>query len=278
MKKPLLLNDLLHLNQSDLDRAKVKFNQHNGKIEPIEVYLRNHDEVNTTWLFWRTKRRYFNVGEIAICLVKLPWNTTWLLSTIKKVTRELGVTKGVNYDGEELVDYIPYYGRVIVKYQKTHQIPVVYAKNIINDLVVEQILPSIFDGVDFPGYDKVRLSYEQLSTIVQNHKKDWVAALENQKAVYLITDKFSGKQYVGSAYGENGMLLQRWSNYVDNGHGGNKMLKDIVDDSGFDYVKENFQYAILENYNARVDKHIILERESWWKETLGSRASGLNAN
>jgi len=27
-----------------------------------------------------------------------------------------------------------------------------------------------------------------------------------------------------------------------------------------------------------VDKHIILERESWWKETLGSRAFGLNAN
>lgn len=243
----------------------------------MEVYLRNPDDVNTTWLFWRAKRRYFNVGEIALCLFQLSWNT-WLLSTIKKVTRELGVNDGVNYEGEELVDYMPYFGRVIVKYRKTHQTQVVYAKNIIDELVVEQILPSIFDGVDFPGYDKVRLSYEQLSTIVHNHKKDWVAALENQKAVYLITDKNSGKQYVGSAYGENGMLLQRWSNYVVNGHGGNKLLKEIVDDSGFDYVKQNFQYAILENYNARVDKHIILERESWWKETLGSRAFGLNAN
>jgi len=277
MQKPLLLNDLLHLNQSDLDRAKVKFNQYNGEIEPMEVYLRNPDDVNTTWLFWRAKRRYFNVGEIALCLFQLSWNT-WLLSTIKRVTRELGVNDGVNYEGKELLDYMPYFGRVIVKYRKTHQTQVVYAKNIIDELVVEQILPSIFDGVDFPGYDKVRLSYEQLSTIVHNHKKDWVAALENQKAVYLITDKFSGKQYVGSAYGENGMLLQRWSNYVVNGHGGNKLLKEIVDDFGFDYIKQNFQYAILENYNARVDRHIILERESWWKETLGSRAFGLNAN
>jgi hypothetical protein len=277
MQKPLLLNDLLHLNQSDLDRAKVKFNQYNGEIEPMEVYLRNPDDVNTTWLFWRAKRRYFNVGEIALCLFQLSWNT-WLLSTIKRVTRELGVNDGVNYEGEELLDYMPYFGRVIVKYRKTHQTQVVYAKNIIDELVVEQILPSIFDGVDFPGYDKVRLSYEQLSTIVHNHKKDWVAALENQKAVYLITDKCSGKQYVGSAYGENGMLLQRWSNYVVNGHGGNKLLKEIVNDFGFDYIKQNFQYAILENYNARVDRHIILERESWWKETLGSRAFGLNAN
>jgi len=277
MQKPLLLSDLLHLNQSDIDRAKVKFNQYNGEIEPMEVYLRNPDEVNNTWLFWRAKRRYFNVGEIAICLFQLSWDT-WLLSTIKEVTRELGVNDGVNYEGEELVDYMSYFGRVIVKYRKTHQTQVVYAKKVIDDLEVEQILPSIFDGIDFPGYDKVRLSYEQLSTLVHRHKRDWVAALENQKAVYLITDKGSGKQYVGSAYGENGMLLQRWTNYVANGHGGNKLLKAVVDDFGFDYVKQNFQYAILENYNACADMQIILERESWWKETLGSRAFGLNAN
>jgi hypothetical protein len=274
---PLVLNDLLHLSPSDLERAKVKFNQYNGETEPMDVYLRNPEDINTTWLFWRAKKRYFNVGEIAICLFQLSWNT-WLLSTIKEVTEEYGVFDGVNYKGEELADYTPYFGRVIVKYRKTHQTQVVYARNVISDLEVEQILPSVFDGVDFPGYDKVRLSFEQLAAVVKNHKRDWVAALENQKAVYLITDKSSGKQYVGSAYGDNGMLLQRWSNYVEDGHGGNKLLKEVIDTCGFDYVKKNFQYAILENYNARVDKRIILERESWWKETLGSRAFGLNAN
>ena len=199
-------------------------------------------------------------------------------STIKEVTHELGVKDGVNYEGMELESYRPYFGRVIVKYRKTHQTQVVFAQKAIDDLEVEQILPSIFDGIDFPGYDRVRLSFEQLSTIILRHKRDWVAALVNQKAIYLITDKVNGKHYVGSAYGENGMLLQRWTNYVVDGHGGNKMFRSIVDDLGFDYVKQNFQYAILENYNARVDKHIILERESWWKETLGSRAFGLNAN
>lgn len=74
------------------------------------------------------------------------------------------------------------------------------------------------------------------------------------------------------------MLLKRWTNYVSDGHGGNKLLQKVVGEQGMDYVKTNFQYAILENYNARVDKHIILERESWWKNTLGSRAFGLNAN
>lgn len=277
MQKPLLLNDLLHLDQADLDRAKVKFNQFNGEIEPMDAYLRNPDEVNNSWLFWRAKRRYFNVGEIAICLLQLSWNT-WLLSTIKEVTRELGVKDGMNYEGEELKGFHAYFGRVIVKYRKTRPVQVVYAKNVIHELEVEQILPGIFDGMGFPGYDNVRLSYQQLASIIDRHKQDWVAALENQKAVYLITDKCSGKQYVGSAYGENGMLLQRWANYVAEGHGGNKLLKSIVDDLGMEYVKENFQYAILENYNARVDKRIILGRESWWKVTLGSRAFGLNAN
>ena len=94
----------------------------------------------------------------------------------------------------------------------------------------------------------------------------------------MITDLCEGKQYVGSATGENGMLLQRWSNYIENGHGGNKKLKEIVEQKGFDYIKQNFQYSILENYNARTDKNLILNRESYWKRVLGTRAFGLNSN
>ena len=74
------------------------------------------------------------------------------------------------------------------------------------------------------------------------------------------------------------MLLQRWSNYVENGHGGNIELKKLVEEKGFDYVKKYFQYSILENYNAKIDDHIILEHESWWKDTLQSRKHGYNAN
>ena len=105
----LFLNNLLHLSHEDLNRAKVKFNQHAGnrEIPHMEVYLRDPDDVNTTALFWRTKRRYFSAGEIAIYLLQLSWDT-WLLSTIKEVTRELDVLDGVNYDGEELGRYQPY--------------------------------------------------------------------------------------------------------------------------------------------------------------------------
>ena len=87
------------------------------------------------------------------------------------------------------------------------------------------------------------LTWEQLEIIIKQHKKDWMAALQNQKAVYLIMDGSNGKLYVGSATSNNGMLLQRW-----------------------------------ENYNAKVDDSVILERESWWKKTLQSKKFRYNAN
>ena len=74
------------------------------------------------------------------------------------------------------------------------------------------------------------------------------------------------------------MLLDRWKNYVSNGHGGNKELKEIVEKQGFDYVKQNFQYTIIEKYNAKIEDKVILERESYWKEVLDSRRHGMNCN
>ncbi len=52
----------------------------------------------------------------------------------------------------------------------------------------------------------------------------------------------------------------------------------MVRKNGFDYVKANFRYSILENYNSRVDDSVILERESWWKEVLQTRKFGYNSN
>lgn len=273
----LLLKDLLRFSEEELNRVKIKFNQHNGFDNPMDLYKNNPEIVNTQWLFWNTKQRYFDVGQIAICLLKLSYDL-WLLTTIKLVTKDLGVSGGISFEGEEIERFRPLFGRVIVQYHKTSQSQGRWFTSLQDELVVSQILPDCFDGDDFPGYDKVRLSFRQLEAIITRGKKDWVAALGNQKAVYLITDKNNGKLYVGSATSNTGMLLQRWSNYVNNGHGGNKELVALVEREGFDYVRENFQYSILENYNAKVDDHIILERESWWKETLQSRVWGYNSN
>ena len=123
------INDLLHFQQQDLENVKIRFNKWNGSQNPMEDYKRNPDLVNNDLLFWRTKTRFFYVGQIVICLLKLS-EDNWLLTTIKKVTKELGKYNGVNYEGEELEEYKQYFGRVIIKYHKTQQAMGIYYKKI----------------------------------------------------------------------------------------------------------------------------------------------------
>ena len=145
------------------------------------------------------------------------------------------------------------------------------ANSVIDGCEVEQILPDIFDNDIFPGYDKVNVSWDELSRVIE--KSTWKTALQNQKGVYVITDTSNGKKYVGSAYGEN-MILGRWQSYVKNGHGSNVGLKSLT----FDHITKNFRYSILDIYKSTIDDQVIIERESWWKEVLQSRKYGYNEN
>ena len=273
----IMLNDLLHFNAAEVPNVRVKFNIYNGYDDPLDLYKTNPDEVNVTWFLWHDDRRYFNVGQTAICLLKLRGDQ-WLLTTIKKITRLLDVTDGVGYDAVEVKEYEQYFGRLVVEYHNPCRTMGRKYENVMDELEVVQILNEQYTGNEFPGYENVRLSYPLLKNIVDRQLPGWVDALRNQKAVYLITDTKTGKMYVGSATSQTGMLLQRWSSYAADGHGGNVELRELVKQQGLDYVKENFQYSILENYNARMDDGYILKRESWWKETLCTRTHGYNKN
>lgn len=273
----IMLNDLLRFDAAEVPNVRVKFNIYNGYDDPLDLYKTNPDEVNVTWFLWHDDRRYFNVGQTAICLLKLRGDQ-WLLTTIKKITRLLDVTDGVGYDADEVKEYEQYFGRLVVEYHNPCRTMGRKYENIMDELEVVQILNEQYTGNEFPGYENVRLSYPLLKNIVDRQLPGWVDALRNQKAVYLITDTKTGKMYVGSATSQTGMLLQRWSSYAADGHGGNIELRELVKQQGLDYVKENFQYSILENYNARMDDGYILKRESWWKETLCTRTHGYNKN
>ncbi len=275
----ILINDILKFGNEELPNVKIKFNIHNGYSDPLDLYKQNPDEVNVGWFLWHENSRYFQEGQIAICFLRIATDT-WLLTTIKRITKLIDVPAGggVGYEAEEEERYKKYFGRIIVKYHNKAISMGRRYEALMDELEVLEVLNDCFTGNDFPGYENVRLTYTQLQNIIDRNLPGWVAALQNQKAVYLITDTNTGKLYVGSATAQYGMLLQRWSNYVHNGHGGNKGLKELVDKQGFDYVKKHFQYSILENYNARMDDAYILRRESWWKETLKTREFGLNEN
>lgn len=273
----ILLNDILKIEDSQLYHVRIKFNIYNGYHDPLELYMENPDKVNIEWFLWNDERRYFHEGQTAICFLKTAYDT-WLMTTVKKITKELDVTGAVGYQAEEVLQYKKYFGRLLVKYHNSSRTMGRTYESVMNELEVLEILNDQFTGNEFPGYENVRLSYSQLKTIIERKLPGWISALQNQKAVYLLTDKNTGKLYVGSATAKDGMLLQRWSDYAANGHGDNTKLKELIQTEGFDYIRNHFQYSIIENYNARMDDDYIKKRERWWKETLGSREFGYNGN
>lgn len=141
---------------------------------------------------------------------------------------------------------------------------------------LSHILDKRITLTDFLGFDQVNIDYKTLKHIVSDSIASWKAALSNVKGIYLIVDTFSGKQYVGSAYGDE-CIWQRWVNYAKNGHGGNVELKKLLKKNGEDY-KYNFKYSILEVCNLNLGNEYIINRETHWKEVLLTRKFGLNKN
>ncbi len=276
----MVLNDLLKLTKEQIAITKVRLNTVSAGVNPIDEFKKDPKNL-LNWNYWNNKS--YKVGQISIGLVNMG-NGKWLLFTVGKITGILGTpyggdgNQGVQVTYDTLNEYNDLYGRVIVYYANKSQQMFRNASSILDELVVVEYLPALFSGFDFPGYDNVCLSYSELKTIVDGNYPSYHNALERQKAVYLQTDKATGKLYVGSATSNNGMLLARWSSYVKNGHGGNIGLQDLIKDKGFDYIKTNFQYTILENFNEKVDDKYVLERENYWKEVFKSRNFGYNKN
>jgi len=276
MNKIIKLNDLLNLSNEELKNTKIRLMvASNSSGDPHQAYIDNSDEITKIWFLWEQEKQgaIFKEGQFGIGLLRIAQNR-WLLVTAQKILKRLGkVEAGVNYETEIIDKLEKYFGRIIIRFNNTSQQMCRNAETIIDELEVGEILPARYEGEIFPGYENVTLSWGELKAIIDNQKQDWITALKNQKGVYLITDMMTGKLYVGSAYGDN-MLLQRWSNYISTGHGGNKELKKLT----FEYIKENFQYSILETHNNTISDTTIINRESWWKNTLKSRNFGYNMN
>jgi len=124
---------------------------------------------------------------------------------------------------------------------------------------------------DFQSFSLVDLDYRDLQNLIQfpDTNLTWVKALSSVNGVYLIKDQTSGKLYVGSAYGDQG-IYGRWSAYGKKGHGGNQELMGLN--------PANFKFSILEIVPATTTAEGVVDCENRWKEKLGTRQFGLNRN
>lgn len=162
--------------------------------------------------------------------------------------------------------------RVVVDWGKS---PLAWHQWLSEKEVIE-ILPHGY-VMDFPGYLDFTITFEELVDIV-NHpvaNREWHRMLAAVAGVYLIVDAKTGAQYVGSAYGQDG-ILGRWRQYAKTRHGGNEQLRRLTS-AVPDYAR-HFRFCLLHTLPRTLTKNEVIRYEVLYKKKLGSRAFGLNSN
>lgn len=280
----LKLLDVLKIPECELKNYKVHFAIGiTDKMEPYKKFLIGEFK---EWQEQQTQKNFSRPYVLSLIYYR---KDTWLFGGIYRVIgkptpieRPEEQWKGWKYCTELVDCQTDLIGRVFVSYKKEYRQS--YPKLEMDpesgmsprEMCVSSILEKKASINDFGGFDQVNIDYETLQVIVRDNISSWRSALSNVKGIYLIADKRTGKQYVGSAYGDE-CIWQRWSAYAKDGHGGNLELKALLSEHGSDY-KYHFKYSILEVCNMNLGNEFIIERETYWKEVLQTREFGLNKN
>lgn len=142
---------------------------------------------------------------------------------------------------------------------------------------ITQLLPKGHLLQLFTDYLDFTLTHRELRYLFahQEANSEWRSRLSAVAGIYLILATTTGRQYVGSASGTEG-LWGRWSSYAADGHGGNLLLRNLV--ATDDAYPDAFTYSVLQILPKTAALAETLEWERLYKQKLGSMATGLNAN
>ncbi len=184
------------------------------------------------------------------------------------------------YDLRRIDRFSHFIERLVIEYKKAQgpkQAKIAVSN--IETLKVVSVLERKYVHINknFEGYDKISLSFKKLKTIINGNVDNWRELLENVNAIYAITDNLTGKIYIGSTYGFDG-VWQRWGRYVQtNGHGDDVVLKELINQNA--NYGENFTFTIIECFfNRDGNSSYIQRREMYWKTVFATRAFGNNKN
>jgi hypothetical protein len=182
---------------------------------------------------------------------------------------------GYIYDSSNLHCCDDLVGRLIVEWGDGARSWVQWLDGKGNKDVVE-ILP-VGDIGPFIGYYDVLLDYGQLVRLVSNKdsNRSWYNALSSVAGIYLILDSSTGRQYIGSAYGYDG-IWGRWSSYARECSGGNVILRSEIERNHEFY--KGLRYSIVRVLEPGISKDQVVAIESINKRKFGSRSFGLNDN
>jgi GIY-YIG catalytic domain len=253
---------------------KIHLAVHNGKEHPLDQYITGRFDA---WQAQQSQRNF--ECEQVIGLIDFSREGAaqqWLfagLYTVHGSVPNPGDDKGVIYQMQRVPGLDDMAGRVVVHYARSGRASYIWYQES-QSYQVSEIRPKPMSLATFPGYNNIVLMHRDLRTITQLQPADWRTALSHVNGIYVITDTYTGRQYVGQAAGKAG-VWGRWNDYIQNGHGGNKQLKEIIDQHGLAYA-EHFQYAMLEVIAMYATIDEIHAREQHWMRVLQTRQHGLN--
>ena len=270
MQYQLLLKDIWPFR--NVRDYKVHFGRWNGEYHPLDLWLGDQSEWQG-WQEYRPRRNEFNRDYIFSLMQFYRESDTWLFGGIFRVLDR----HDDRYEVELMEIGKPFIGRLKLGSSYRDRSTRVNFENHYDTFKVLEILREPYSGQPFPGYEYIDLPFRELETLVRNNRTDWQTALQNVYGVYLITDTNTGKRYVGSASGDQG-IWSRWVNYVFSGHRGNAELRELVK-SDMDYPREYFRFMLLEYRATSTHEDVIHKRETFWKKALLTRGEyGLNSN
>ena len=280
----LALNSIFNLTEEEISNSRIELNMREGSggISYIDKWLSLDDNqkksgiTDCSYWGWYGNKKNFNIGQTVFSFIKMA-HDEWLFISAAEIvdipTHSRAKVKIIN-------KFTPLFGRLVMKYKKgnTYARYVFRMGKVIESCTIKEILPCIYSGEKFEGYDRVHIPFRRLADIFTGKiMPTYYEALQNVTGVYCLTDTNTGKLYIGSATGEQG-VAQRWGNYLDSKHGGNKKLIALYKEKGEDYFEDYFTYTLIEYFGLSYDTAKIIEREQYWKMCFDTIKNGYNDN
>jgi hypothetical protein len=241
---------------------------------PLEAFYEG------TFRQWQEYQHHKNFEYDQILSLIHLGGSDWLFAGVYDVhgvqMKSSGQKSWYEYGTSELAGLEHLTGKVIITFDKKFRASYLKGDRFGDSLIVKEIKSERQSVGEFPGYNRICLPFHLLQIIIHQELQSWKTALSNISGVYLIADSKTGKQYIGSAYGDEG-IWQRWLVYAETGHGGNKELRKLLNDEGKNYAT-NFLFTILEVVDLNASKEYIITRECHWKDALLTRKFGYNEN
>lgn len=271
------------------DKKRVRLIRHKDKrVEKIidekkyknslyDLYLNYHD----AFLCYQSEQLIKHIKDVDYIVSFVGEEN--VSSRFVGVFKNNGILKYLDdYNGEKCAkfDFVELEGfdllkeRVIIDWKN----PVKWLQNYSNQMPVIRIDRGLQEHniPIFTRFEDVILDYNQLRRIIETNNPEWKAKLESCNAIYLILDKNTGKQYVGSTYNKKG-IWGRWEEYARTGHGGDKDLIHLLENDNA-YAKKHFQWCILETFPLNILDEQAIDRESLYKRKFGTCEFGYNNN